>query len=177
MPWGVGHELEGSASDGLRVQVVPAFHQVPGNDGGARESHVDLEWSGNPIQLEFHRQVIDCHHFIDRFDLRAICIARVFRQDALKRVHDILGGQVFAVVKSESGTQLEGPGQAVVGLRPVFRDSGIGFRVRIQVQQRRIDLLDDDMRHSARTPRRIKSTRISRERSDQRAPVLALLGQ
>ena len=151
---------------------MPRFDQLLGHDRRAGERHVDQEGTGDLAELELHGQGIDHFDLVDGLDLRAVGVAGVRRAQPVEAELDVLGGERVAVVKGDAVAQLERVLLAVRRHFVGFGETGNRIGVRVEQHQRRIHLLDHDVRHAARAPHRIEAGRIGRERRDQGAAVL-----
>ena len=156
----VGDELERPASDRLRVEVVAGLDQLLRHDRRAGKRHVGQERAGRNRQVEAHGQRVDDDDFLDRRDLRAVGIARVRCAQSVEGELHVLGGQFVAVVKLDARAQMEGVLQPVIADLEALGEVRVGLRIGIERHERRVDLLDDDVRHARGPQGRVESGRV-----------------
>ena len=159
----IRHELERAAADRLGVQVMARLHQHFRHDRRTGEGHVGQEWPCRHGQRELDGQRIDDVDAFDRFDLRFVGICRVLCAEPVEGEFHILGSQRIAVVEFHAIAELEGVSQTVVADLIPGGKIGIRHGIGVDRHQSRIDLLDDDMRHTRRAHRRVEPGGVSRE--------------
>jgi hypothetical protein len=108
--------------------------------------------------------------------LGAVGVSGILRAQAVEAELHVIGGEIVAIVEFHARSQLERVGQAVIGDVEAFGQLRIGLGIGVERHQRRIDLLDHDMRHAAGSALRIEAGRIGRERGDQGAAGLGRSG-